>query len=30
MARAVVALGVTKRLSVACQDYEYLFAWIGR
>jgi hypothetical protein len=26
MARAVVALGVTKRLSVACQHYEYLFA----
>ena len=26
MARAFVGLGVTKRLSVACQHYEYLFA----
>jgi hypothetical protein len=30
MARAVVAIGVTKRLLVACQDYEYLFAQIER
>ena len=28
MARAIVAICVTKRLLVACQDYEYLFAQI--
>ena len=27
---AVVAIDVTKRLLVACQDYEYLFAQIER
>src|SRR5215471_16891512 len=30
MARAVVAIGVTNLLLVACQDYEYLFAQTGR
>ena len=30
MARAVVAIGVIRRLLVACQDHEYLFAQIER
>ena len=30
MARAIVAIGVTKQLLVACQDCEELFAQIER